>query len=115
MAVKDSKRLRRMKIKYRIRKKIKGTLERPRLVVTKSNRAITAQIIDDVQGKTLASANSLAMASCNKAAAEKVGKEVAERAQAQGIQCVVFDRGGYLYHGVVKTLSETARANGLKH
>ncbi len=109
---------RRAKIKRRIRKKISGTAQLPRLTVFRSNKQIYAQLIDDVNGVTLASASSY-----NNKAAEKlakteqaavVGKEVAEKAIKAGIQAVVFDRNGYLYHGRVKSLADSAREGGLK-
>ena len=102
----------------RVRGKISGTSERPRLNVFRSNANIYAQIIDDVNGVTLASASSLDKAiegyGGNLAAATAVGKLVAERAKAKGIENVVFDRGGYLYHGRVQALAEGAREGGLK-
>lgn len=112
-----SKEARRAKIKRRIRKRISGTAERPRLTVYRSNKQIYAQIIDDTSGKTLVSASSFK----NKAAkgtkvevAAIVGKEVAEKAVKAGIESVVFDRNGYLYHGRVKSLADSAREGGLK-
>ena len=102
----------------RVRGKVSGTAERPRLRVTRTNANIYAQIIDDVNGVTLASASSLDKAiegyGGNVTAASAVGKLIAERALAKGIENVVFDRGGYLYHGRVKELAEGARENGLK-
>ena len=102
----------------RVRAKISGTPERPRLNVFRSNTNIYAQIIDDVAGVTLVSASTLDKsfegATGNKEAARKVGKLVAERAQAKGIETVVFDRGGYVYHGRVQELAEGAREGGLK-
>ena len=102
----------------RMRFRITGTPERPRLAVFRSAKHIYAQIIDDVNGVTLASASSLDKAiegyGGNGAAATAVGKLVAERAKAKGIETVVFDRGGYLYHGRVKALAEGAREGGLK-
>ncbi len=112
-----SKIARRAKIKRRIRKKITGTSEMPRLSVFRSNKQIYAQIIDDSTGKTLVSASSFN----NKAAkgtkieqAAVVGKEVAEKAVKAGIDKAVFDRNGYLYHGRVKSLADSAREGGLK-
>lgn len=116
----NSKILARAKRVSRIRKKISGTDERPRLCVFKSNKHIYAQIINDVQHTTL-----VAMSTKEKgfdqgeekgkvAAAKIVGKIIAERAKAKGIEKVVFDRGGYLYHGRVKSLSEGAREGGLQ-
>lgn len=109
---------RRAKIKRRIRKKISGTSKMPRLSVFRSNKQIYAQIIDDIKGVTLASASSYK----NKAAdsvskseqAAIVGKELAEKALKAGIESVVFDRNGYLYHGRVKSLADSAREGGLK-
>ena len=102
----------------RVRAKISGTPERPRLNVFRSNTNIYAQIIDDVAGVTLVSASTLDKsfegATGNKEAARKVGKLLAERAQARGIETVVFDRGGYVYHGRVQELAEGAREGGLK-
>ena len=102
----------------RVRGKISGTAECPRLCVYRSNANITAQVIDDVAGVTLVSATSLekdfGMYGGNKDAAKKVGKLVAERALAKGIENVVFDRGGYLYHGRVQELADGAREGGLK-
>ena len=101
----------------RIRGKISGTPECPRLNVFRSNANIYAQIIDDVNGVTLVSANTLEMefegATGNKEAAKKVGLVLAERAKAKGIEQVVFDRGGYIYHGRVAALAEGAREGGL--
>ena len=108
----------RLKRHKRVRAKISGTAERPRLAVYRSNANISAQIIDDVAGVTLASASTLEKAfegnGSNKAAARIVGKTIAERAAAKGITEVVFDRGGYLYHGRVSELAEGAREGGLK-
>ena len=108
----------RAKKHYRIRKNISGTAEFPRLAVYRSNKHIYAQIIDDVAGNTLVAASSLDKAiegnGSNKAAARAVGKLIAERAKAKGIDTVVFDRGGYLYHGRVAELAEGAREGGLE-
>ena len=102
----------------RVRAKISGTPERPRLNVFRSAANIYAQVIDDVNGKTLASASSLEKGfECEGTktdAAKKVGMMVAERAKAAGIECVVFDRGGYVYHGRVAALAEGAREGGLQ-
>ena len=102
----------------RVRGKISGTAECPRLCVYRSNANITAQVIDDAAGVTLVSATSLekdfGMYGGNKEAAKKVGQLVAERALAKGIENVVFDRGGYLYHGRVQELADGAREGGLK-
>jgi large subunit ribosomal protein L18 len=113
-----SKEARRAKIRTRIRATVKGTDSRPRLSVFRSNSQIYAQIIDDLKGVTIASASSLSMKDAQKVAkteqAKLVGKQIAERAKAAGIEEVVFDRGGYLYHGRVKSLAEAAREAGLK-
>ena len=103
--------------KHSIRKKVSGTAERPRLAVYRSNRGISAQLIDDVAGRTVAAASSQDKSLAKKARAETpaaVGKLVAERAGKAGITSVVFDRGGYLYHGRVKALADAARENGLE-
>ena len=108
----------RIKRHKRVRAKISGTPERPRLNVFRSETNIYAQLIDDVNGVTLASANTLEKgfegATGNIEAAKKVGLVLAERAKAKGIEEVVFDRGGYLYHGRVAALAEGAREGGLK-
>jgi large subunit ribosomal protein L18 len=111
---KPQARLRRHK---RVRGKVSGTVERPRLVVTRSNRGIVAQLVDDATGRTLASASWLQVKSFkgNKTAqAAEVGKLLAEKAKAAKIGGAVFDRGGYLYHGRVKALADAAREGGLK-
>jgi large subunit ribosomal protein L18 len=116
MALKKT--LRRAKIKRRIRKKVFGTTAVPRLSVFRSNKQIYAQIIDDTTGKTLASAGSLkhedAQGIAKKDQASLVGKMIAENAVKAGIESVVFDRNGYLYHGRVKSLADSAREAGLK-
>ena len=108
----------RLKRHARVRGKISGTSDRPRLAVYRSNKNISAQIIDDVKGVTLVSASSLEKSfegiGSNKEAARKVGLAIAEKAKAQGIENVVFDRGGYIYHGRVSELAEGAREGGLK-
>lgn len=105
---------RRIKIKYRIRKKIFGTPERPRLSVFRSNKQIYAQVINDEIGKTLVSASSLGMEAMPKVQqAEKVGELIAQKALEAGVTAVVFDRNGYLYHGRVKQLADAARKGGL--
>ena len=107
----------RIKRHIRVRGKISGTAERPRLCVFRSEKNIYAQIIDDVAGNTLVAASSVEKdfgSGSNKEAARKVGKLVAERAVAKGIEEVVFDRGGYVYHGRVQELAEGAREGGLK-
>jgi large subunit ribosomal protein L18 len=102
----------------RVRAKVRGTSERPRLVVTRSNRGISAQLVDDLEGLTLASASWLQLrgsAKGNKTAqATEVGKLLAQNARKAEIETVVFDRGGYLYHGRVKALADAAREGGLK-
>ena len=117
MANKESRNDVRLRRHLRVRKKISGTPERPRLNVFRSNTNIYAQVIDDVNGVTLASASSLDRKlenGGNVEAATKVGEEVAKRALAKNIETVVFDRGGYIYHGRVKALAEAAREAGLK-
>ena len=108
----------RLKRHIRVRGKISGTAECPRLNVFRSNANIYAQLIDDVNGITLVAANTLEKdfegATGNIEAAKKVGLVLAERAKAKGIEVVVFDRGGYLYHGRVAALAEGAREGGLK-
>ncbi len=105
---------RRMKIKFRIRKNVNGTAERPRLSVFRSNKQIYAQVINDITGTTLASASSLGLEKMPKdEQAQKVGELIAQKAQAAGIEAVVFDRNGYLYHGRVKELADAARKGGL--
>lgn len=105
---------RRIKIKYRIRKKVFGTAERPRMSVFRSNKQIYVQVINDLEGKTLVSASSLGLEAMPKIQqAEKVGEIVAQKAVEAGISQVVFDRNGYLYHGRVKSLADAARKGGL--
>jgi len=108
---------RRQRIKYRIRKKVSGTAARPRLSVFRSNTAMYVQLVDDLTGRTLVSANTKQFSSkrsVNIADASQLGKAVAEKAVAAGIDSVVFDRNGYLYHGKVKALADAAREGGLK-
>ena len=118
MVTKKDKNAQRLKRHKRVRAKISGTPERPRLCVYRSLANINAQIIDDVNGVTLVSASTLEKAfegnGGNKDAAKKIGMTIAERALAKGITEVVFDRGGYIYHGRVKALAEAAREAGLK-
>ena len=105
---------RRIKIKFRIRKKIVGTAERPRLSVFRSNKQIYAQVINDKAGVTLAAASSLGFEKMNKTEqAKMVGLLLAEKAEAAGVESVVFDRNGYLYHGRVQSLADGAREGGL--
>ena len=110
--------IRRTKIKFRIRHKVSGTSEMPRLSVFRSNKEIYAQVIDDVKGVTLTAASSkeksFEKSGTKSEVATKVGKLIAERALAAGINTVVFDRNGYLYHGRVKSLADGAREGGLK-
>ena len=106
---------RRIKIKYRVRNKISGTTERPRLTVFRSNKQIYVQIINDETASTLVSASSLGLETMpKKEQAAKVGEMIAEKALAAGITTVVFDRNGYLYHGRVKEVAEGAHKGGLK-
>ena len=118
MVSKKDKNLARLKRHTRVRGKISGTAERPRLAVYRSNAHISAQVIDDVAGVTLAAASTYEAGfegiGSNKEAAKKIGKLVAERAMDKGVTEVVFDRGGYLYHGRVAELAEGAREGGLK-
>jgi len=117
MIAKTPKNVVRARKHLRVRAKISGTAEKPRLCVFRSNKHIEAQIIDDVKGVTLVSASSVQLKlknGSNCEAAAKVGAELAKRAIAAGIEVVVFDRGGYLYHGRVAALAEAAREGGLK-
>jgi large subunit ribosomal protein L18 len=103
----------------RVRKHVRGTAERPRLAVFRSNRHISAQVIDDISGRTLAAASTVETATVsggtsNINAATAVGRLVADRAKAAGIEKVVFDRGGFLYHGRVAAVAEAAREAGLE-
>lgn len=108
----------RVRIKRRVRGKVAGTTERPRLSVYRSNKQIYAQVIDDTSGRTLASASSVKLAGAENVGkveqASLVGKAIAESAKAAGIESVVFDRNGYIYHGRIKQLAEAAREGGLK-
>lgn len=115
----DAKVLRRQKIRYNIRKKISGVAAKPRLSVFRSNTDIYVQLIDDVDGKTLASASSkdkdiLAQKTNKTEKSKLVGAAIARKAQDLGISAVVFDRGGYLYHGRVKAVADAAREAGLQ-
>ena len=106
---------RRLKIKRRIRGKVAGTAERPRMTVFRSNKQIYVQVIDDLSGKTIVAASSAKMEAAPKVeVAGKVGEEIAKKALEAGITTVVFDRNGYLYHGRVKALADAARNAGLK-
>jgi large subunit ribosomal protein L18 len=107
----------RQRIHSRIRERLSGTTERPRLNVYRSLNHIYAQVIDDQKGETLVSASTLALkhkTGGNVAAAKEIGKAVAEKAVAKGIKQVVFDRGGFLYHGRIKALADAAREAGLE-
>lgn len=110
----------RQRRKIRIRKKVQGTGERPRLVVFRSNMHIYAQIVNDVKGATLVSASTLSLSKsepglhCNKSGAERVGKEIARLAKEKNISKVVFDRNGYIYHGRIKAVADGAREGGLE-
>jgi len=117
----EEKRLARKRRHLRVRKKIEGTAQRPRLSVYRSLKHIYAQIIDDINGHTLVSASTQESsfkeefpATMNKEAAHRIGELLARRALDKGIEAVVFDRGGYIYHGRVKALAEGARKQGLK-
>ena len=107
----------RQRIHKRIREKLAGTTERPRLSVYRSLNHTYAQVIDDQKGETLAAASTLALklkTGGNVAAAKEIGKAIAEKATAKGIKKVVFDRGGFLYHGRIKALADAAREGGLE-
>lgn len=118
MSIKNKKELRRLKIKYRIRKRITGTVERPRLTIFRSNKEIYAQVVNDISGVTLVAASSMSK-DIEKGKVTKidqakiVGKAIAQKAIDAGVTAVVFDRNGYLYHGRVKALAEAAREGGL--
>jgi len=117
MISKESKNVSRLRRHARVRNKISGTAETPRLCVYRSNKNIEAQIIDDVKGVTLVSSSSMALKldnGSNVEAAAAVGKDIAEKAVAKKIKKVVFDRSGYVYHGRVKALAEAAREAGLE-
>lgn len=119
MAKTSDKALRRERIRRRARLRLKGTPEKPRLAVFRSNKQIYAQIIDDDQGVTLASCSSrikeLTSQPLSKIElSQAVGKKIAELAKAKGVETVIFDRGGYKYHGRIKALAEAAREGGLK-
>jgi large subunit ribosomal protein L18 len=114
-----SKTDRRERLRFRIRKTVSGTTQRPRLAVFRSNKDIYAQLIDDVNGVTITAASSrdkdIDASKANKVdAAKLVGKTIADRAIKAGLESITFDRGGYLYHGRVKSLAEGAREGGLK-
>ena len=117
----ESKKLRRSAIHQRIRSRLRGTAERPRLSFYKSSAHVYAQLIDDDSGRTLAAASTVSKSlkgkvprKANMAAAKAIGEAIAAAALARKIEIVVFDRGGFLYHGAVKALADAARAKGLK-
>ncbi len=118
MVKKTDRKFERTRRHARVRRKVSGTAERPRLCVYKSNTALYAQIIDDVAGNTLVSASTLEKdvktKRSNKEAAKEVGTLIAKRATDKKIKSVVFDRSGYIYHGIVKELAEAAREGGLE-
>ena len=118
MSFKVDKEYRRLKIKQRVRKNVSGTSERPRMTVFRSNKEIYVQLIDDLSGKTLVAASSrdkgVAAKVTKTEQAKLVGKLAAERALEAGIQAVIFDRNGYLYHGRIKALADSAREGGIK-
>ena len=121
MAGRESRAAIRERVHTRIRKKLSGTVKRPRLAVFRSNKHIYAQLIDDTQGVTLAAAGSTeskakeaASNGSNVSAAKEVGRLIAERGKEKGVQAVLFDRGGYIYHGRIQALAESARETGLK-
>jgi large subunit ribosomal protein L18 len=118
-SISTARRLGKARRHFRVRKKISGTAVRPRLVITRSSRHITAQVVDDLEGRTLASASSLEAdvrsgEGDKSARAAAVGTLVAERAKAAGIEAVVFDRGGHKYHGRIAALADAARQGGLE-
>jgi len=118
MVKKTDRKMERTRRHIRVRRKISGTAERPRLCIYRSNTNLYVQIIDDVAGNTLVAASTLdkeiKTKHANKEAAKELGTLIAKKAKAKKIESVVFDRGGYIYHGVVKELAEAAREGGLK-
>ena len=118
MVKKTDRKMERTRRHLRVRRKISGTAERPRLCVYRSNTNIYVQVIDDVAGNTLVSASTLdkeiKTKHANKEAAKELGALIAKKAKAKNIETVVFDRGGYIYHGVIKEIAEAAREGGLK-
>lgn len=118
MVKKTDRKMERERRHLRVRRKISGTESRPRLCVYRSNTNLYVQVIDDVAGNTLVSASTLdkeiKTKHANKEAAKELGALIAKKAKAKKIESVVFDRGGYIYHGVVKELAEAAREGGLK-
>ncbi len=111
----DSKLYNRTRVRYRIRKKVSGTSQKPRLSVFRSNKEIYCQLIDDVNGVTLAAASSKGLSKAGNKVLQstEIGKAIASKAKSLGIEKIVFDRGGYLYHGRVKSLADGAREGGL--
>ena len=118
MVKKTDRKMERARRHLRVRRKISGTAERPRLCVYRSNTNLYVQVIDDVAGNTLVAASTLdkevKTKHANKEAAKELGTLIAKKAQAKNIKTVVFDRGGYIYHGVVKELADAARKGGLE-
>ena len=118
MVKKTDRKMERTRRHIRVRRKISGTAERPRLCVYRSNTNLYVQIIDDIAGNTLVQASTLdkevKVKHANKEAAKELGSLIAKRASAKKIDTVVFDRGGYIYHGIIKELAEAAREGGLK-
>ena len=119
MAIKDKKKYRRFRIKQKVRKTVNGSPERPRLSVFRSNKEIYVQLIDDSEGKTVLAASSMEKGIAEQKVtkieqAKLVGSLIAEKAKEAGIESIVFDRNGYLYHGRIKSLAEAAREGGLK-
>ena len=117
MVKRESKNVSRVRRHARVRAKISGTAEAPRLCVYRSNKNIEAQLIDDVKGITLVASSSMSLKLANGSnieAAKAVGKDIAEKAVAKGLKKVVFDRSGYIYHGRIKALAEAAREAGLE-
>ena len=118
MVKKTDRKMERERRHLRVRRKVSGTAERPRLCIFRSNSNIYVQIIDDIAGNTLVSASTLdkevKTKHANKEAAKEVGALIAKKAKAKKIETVVFDRGGYIYHGIIKELAEAAREGGLK-
>ena len=110
----EAKTLRRKRIRLGIRRKIRGTHAKPRLSIFRSNKVIYVQAVDDVNGRTLCSANSRGLTGNNLEVAKLTGKAVAEKLLSQNIDSIVFDRSGYLYHGRVRSLADGAREAGLK-
>ncbi len=114
----EEKQKKRLQRKKHVRKVVSGTAERPRLTVFKSNKNLSLQVIDDVKGHTMVSASSLEKGlsdvKANLEGGSKLGKVIGERMKAAGITSIVFDRNGYMYHGIVKAIAEAARAEGIQ-